>query len=314
MAWEYLTREQVKDLKRRSLKYIARLPPRRRIVRNEPAADPLVSIVIAAYNWSSVLRLALESILFQTEQRFEVLVIGDGCTDDSGEVVQSFGDARLKWHNLPLNTGHQSGPNNEGIARARGRYITYLGQDDIWHPIHLNTMVQAMESAKADVVTSLLEMIGPPGTNFRVITGVYPKGGHDGVRGFPPSGLMHRREVTERIGGWPDYRTVPRNPELELASRMYEAGYTFVSTRELTVFKFNSALRKDSYVEKPCHEQAAYLRALKCNPFFMLREAREIARIHNQQLPMESPAFEPPPSPDTLGWSVKQYRKYRGLE
>ena len=65
------------------------------------------------------------------------------------------------------------------------------------------------------------------------------------------------------MGGWKDYRTIARNPDTQFAYDGFLAGSRFVSTGELTVFKFNSALRKGSYVEKPSHEQARYLRRIR---------------------------------------------------
>src|SRR5258707_8831106 len=95
-------------LLRRSLKYMFQPRPQVRIVRDPPPGQPLVSVIIATYNWSTVLRMAIHSVLWQTGQNFELLVIGDGCTDDSEDVVRSFGDARIHWHNLPVNSGNQS--------------------------------------------------------------------------------------------------------------------------------------------------------------------------------------------------------------
>ena len=103
---------------------------------------PTVSVIIAAYNRSNVLRYALRSALAQDFSDFEVLVIGDACTDDTEEVVASFADPRVSYLNLPLNFGEQSGPNNVGIARAQGRYIAFLNHDDFWFPDHLSAAVQ----------------------------------------------------------------------------------------------------------------------------------------------------------------------------
>jgi glycosyltransferase involved in cell wall biosynthesis len=100
----------------------------------ESTTSPLISVITATYNWSSVLRYAIQSVLWQTLQGFEMLIIGDGCTDDSAEVVASFQDPRLRWHNLPENSGHQSMPNNTRLAMARGKYVAYLGHDDLWYP------------------------------------------------------------------------------------------------------------------------------------------------------------------------------------
>ena len=95
--------------------------------------QPTVSIIISTYNWSSVLRFAIASVLAQTFRSFELIVVGDCCTDDSEAVVESFSDPRIQWYNLTENAGGQFGPNNQGVALARGRYIAYLGHDDLWH-------------------------------------------------------------------------------------------------------------------------------------------------------------------------------------
>jgi len=118
-----------------------------------------VSVIIPTYNWSSVLRYAIQSVLNQIYQDFEILVIGDCCTDDSEEVVKSFNDCQIRWHNLPENTGNQSIPNNKGIELSAGKYIAYLGHDDLWHPNHLSYLVPAMEDA--DLAHTITEAIGP---------------------------------------------------------------------------------------------------------------------------------------------------------
>ena len=311
---DYLTHDELRTLLRRSLKYILRFPPRTRMVRKRPSEDPLVSVIIPTFNRSNVLRLAIQSVLWQTERNFELLVIGDGCTDDSDSVVRSFGDARVHWNNLRVNSGHQSAPVNAGLAMSRAQYVAYLGHDDLWHPEHLRSMLAAITSTPADLVSSLVESIGPQGTNYRQIHGIYPPSGYDAVKCLAPSGLMHRREVFLRIGGWQDYRTIWRNPECEFGYQAFLAGFRFVSTNEVTAFKFNSTLRKNCYVEKPCHEQAKYIRRIRREPWFLLRQMLGVARVHLRRLPMDSPALPPPPSPHTPGWHIQQYRKIRGLE
>ena len=101
---------------------------------------PLVSIILATYNRSPVLAHAIESVRRSTLTDWELIVVGDGCTDDTAAVVASFDDPRVTFINLPRNVGEQSGPNNEGLRLARGRYIAAarrfrgpgvrLGEDD----------------------------------------------------------------------------------------------------------------------------------------------------------------------------------------
>ncbi len=310
----YLDRRQIGRLVWRSLKYGAFARRSATIVTAPIPDEPLISVIIPTYNWSRVLRLAIHSVLWQTEQNFEILVVGDGCRDDSEKVVKSIGDARIRWYNLPTNSGHQATPNNQGLSMARGKYVAMLGHDDIWHPRHLMNLLGMIKSSGAEVVSALTEMIGPAGSNFRVLNGIYPREGFAACEALVPSCLMLQREAALRIGGWKDYRTISQNPDLDFVQRAFQAAYRFASTGELTVFKFNSALRKNSYLEKPCHEQAAYIARIESERWFMCREALAIARVHWLKLPMSGPQFSAPPNEEALGWEVSQFRKYRGLE
>jgi glycosyltransferase involved in cell wall biosynthesis len=120
---------------------------------------PLVTVIIATYNKREALRYAIDSVLWQTMGDFELLVIGDACSDGSEQLVESYQDARVHWYNLPTNSGYQSEPNNEGLRRARGTYIAYLNHDDIWLPRHLETLVREIREKNADLAFSILEWV-----------------------------------------------------------------------------------------------------------------------------------------------------------
>ena len=226
-----------------------RLPPIR-----PTSQSPRVTVIIPTYNWSSVLPYSIRSVLRQTFTDFELLVIGDGCTDDSESVVAGIGDARVRWINLPANTGHQSGPNNEGLRQARGELIAYLGHDDLWLPHHLAAVVHALEQ-KADIAYTIVGCVSPAGYAVPVATSpAYEPGDW-----LPPSSFAHRRGVTEGIHGWRDYRELRVDPEQDLLSRAHAAGYRFTAVARLTVIKLPAAQRRDVYRTRPCHEQAEWL-------------------------------------------------------
>src|SRR5213080_811988 len=164
---------------------------------------PLISVITATYNRSNVLRYAIQSVLWQTVQNFELLIIGDGCTDDSAEVVASFQDPRLRWHNLPENFGHQSVPNNTGLAMARGKYVAYLGHDDLWYPTHLASLVNELEKTNADIANSVCLWIGPPGSGLRRLTGATFQTGV--FKHIVPSCVIHKRSLVSEIGYWKKY-------------------------------------------------------------------------------------------------------------
>src|SRR5687767_13979403 len=119
---------------------------------------PRVTIIIPTYNMSTVLSHSIGRALDQTFTDFELLVVGDGCTDDSERVVSEIKDPRVRWINLLPRWGHQTGPNNEGLRQARAEYIAYLGHDDLWFPHHLENLVAALD-AGADLAHSALAIV-----------------------------------------------------------------------------------------------------------------------------------------------------------
>jgi glycosyltransferase involved in cell wall biosynthesis len=213
--------------------------------------SPRITVIIATYNWSTVLPFSIGSVLNQSFTDFELLVIGDGCTDNSAEVVAAIDDPRLRWINLEKNSGHQSGPHNRGLEEARAEFIAYLGHDDLWLPHHLACMVAALELTNADLAYSIVGAVRP-GAVTAVPLLPAPAGGS----WSPPSGMMHRREVTRAIGGWADYRRLQLAPDPELWARARAAGFMFEFVPRLTALKFSAAVRKNVYRERPCHEQA----------------------------------------------------------
>jgi hypothetical protein len=277
------------------------------------AGAPLVSVIIATYNWSSVLRYAIQSVLWQECQDFELLVIGDACTDDSAAVVASFADARIRWHNRAENSGSQSLPNNTGIAMARGRYIAYLGHDDLWLPGHLTALVAAIEEADADIAYALAAMISPPGIGFRLVTGLSASGAYEPTVLIPPSSLLHKRDLTATIGEWRDYRTIVDPPDQDFVYRAWEAEKRFVAVPRLTVCKFPSVWRRNSYRLRLSDQQAEYARRIAAEPDFLARELLEIVASYalERRLPVLS---DEAMAEQTPGARIRQRRIVRGLE
>jgi glycosyltransferase involved in cell wall biosynthesis len=276
-----------------------------------PHTGPLVTVVIATYNWSSVLRCAIESVRRQTYENWELVVIGDGCTDDSEAVVASFGDSRIRWMNLPTNSGSQSAPNNTGIELAQGKYVAYLGHDDIWFPEHLARLVTAAERASAGLAVSVSLSVGPPGSNIRRLQPTRPFA--HGVSA-PPSAVLHRRDLVAEVGGWRDYRELVQPPDLEFIFRLAASPLGWAETNVLTVCKFNSALRPNSYRERRSAEQEDALRRTSSPRLFSLQLLSDVARIRLLRLAEHPPAYREPPAVVPPGWYVNEWRRMRGLE
>jgi hypothetical protein len=227
--------------------------------------DP-VSVIIPTYNWSAALRVSIASVLAQTHRDFELLVIGDCCTDDSAQVVQSFGDSRVQWHNLTFRHKSQSGPNNYGIGIASGNLIAYLGHDDVWHPDHLQSLKRKVDETGAELACAVTAMYGPPGSGIRFVSGIFVEGRCRPQDFVPPSSLMHRRSLTGKIGPWGRPEELSAPVDCDILSRAFRAGARMVSTERLTVFKFNASLRRDSYLRRDTSEQQEMLERLKDDP------------------------------------------------
>jgi glycosyltransferase involved in cell wall biosynthesis len=111
--------------------------------------QPLVSVIIPNYNHTRFIRGAIQSILAQTYSRYEIIVVDDGSTDDSREVVSRFGDkVRYIWQE---NKG-LGGARNTGILASDAKFIGLLDADDEWEPTYLEKMMSLVQSCPDAVV------------------------------------------------------------------------------------------------------------------------------------------------------------------
>ena len=99
---------------------------------------PFFSVVIPVYNRANLVGLALRSVLSQTDQDFEIIVIDDGSRDDPRAVTDSLADARIRFFRQDNRGGGAA--RNAGIDQARGRFIAFLDSDDEFLPHHLQDM------------------------------------------------------------------------------------------------------------------------------------------------------------------------------
>ena len=217
-------------------------------------------MIIPTYNWSTVLPYSIASVTDQTMDDLELWVVGDGCTDDSEEVVRRCGDPRVHWHNLPSNTRSQTGPNNEGLRRARGEFVAYLGHDDLWLPQHLELLTAAVDAGASFAFGRQLRVdpgrspyVWPP-DRWRYQPGEW----------ISPSSVVHRRESAPRVGGWrfPDVCGA-LDPEADLWARFADRFGSPTALDSVTSVKLPAVLRKGVYQERPCDEQATWLARIR---------------------------------------------------
>lgn len=119
----------------------------------------IVTVLIPVYNGAKYLREAIESILNQTYSNFELLIINDGSTDHSEEIILSYSDPRIRYLSNSINQGLIN-TLNLGLRSAKGKYIARMDQDDISLPNRIEKQVDFLENNSE---------IGLVGTAFQII-------------------------------------------------------------------------------------------------------------------------------------------------
>jgi glycosyltransferase involved in cell wall biosynthesis len=220
-----------------------------------PASNsPLVSVVCPTFNSAATLRCALRSVLNQDLANFEVHVIGDGCSDESAQVVAQLNDPRVQWFNLARNSGSQGEPNNEGLRRARGKYVAFIGHDDLWFPRHLSTLVEHIAATGADLVHDLTASITLNGAEH--VYGPPPPGWNYARLYVPPTSWLQRRDLINEIGYWRDPDEIGWGIDFDYSRRLELGGKRIAFRPSLGTLKFHSAIwRNYSRVGAPPQEQ-----------------------------------------------------------
>ena len=123
---------------------------------------PKVSVIIPTYNRRDVIMKTVESVLSQTEQDLEVIVVDDGSVDDTQSIIKNLNDNRVSY--FYKTNGGPSSARNLGLSKANGKYLAFLDSDDFWPDNYL------------EVMTGYLESNNEFGAAYGPITVVYPDG------------------------------------------------------------------------------------------------------------------------------------------
>lgn len=130
---------------------------------------PTVSVSIPCYNATSTpqkerwLRRSIESVLNQTFEDFELLLIDDGSSDETAEVLQEYAEAPRVEYIYQENQGY-AGARNTGLEEGNGEYFAFIGQDDVWLPTKLEQQLEYIRTSDADIIHTNVYHIGRDGT------------------------------------------------------------------------------------------------------------------------------------------------------
>jgi glycosyltransferase involved in cell wall biosynthesis len=232
-------------------------------------SEDLITIIIATYNRSNVLRFSVQSVINQTYQNWELLVIGDCCTDDTAEVMSNFNNPKIKFINLKKNIGEQSGPNNFGIKMAQGKYIALLNHDDLWFPNHLEDLHQTITETKSDLVYSLFYPV--PVDENPIVMPMRNNNQHDLIYGSPASTWLFNKNLFSKLGPWKYFRELYEIPSQEWLKRVSKTS-KIVVFNAVSVIAIQSGARINSYKNRIYLENELYYDRMNSNPEKLLKE------------------------------------------
>lgn len=188
--------------------------------------SPRVTILLPTHNRADVLGYAIRSVLWQTERDFELLIVADGCTDNTKEVVAGFGDPRIRFFDLPKAPLSGYANRNLALRQAQGRYIAYAQHDDMMFPDHIARLVATIDGSGAEWAYSRPLWCTPEGyiLPFAVNLSNADELAHfrTAENSIPSCCVMHTRSALERVGFWPE--DVPRIADWIYWRRILEAG------------------------------------------------------------------------------------------
>jgi hypothetical protein len=218
--------------------------------------EPLVSVVIPTYlEWRLLRERALPSILAQTYERWEAIVVGDAAPDETRAAVESFGDQRIRFVNLPYRGPYPEDPKtawlvsgtkpwNTGASLAAGRWIGQTGDDDALRPSYIESLLNCARREHAEVPYGFLRDRNPNPADDVNIGRFPPEHGHWGMQGalFHEGLRFLALEPSDWVFGVPN--------DWSLAERMLRIGVRFAMIEEPVVDYYSSRVWKDGAVPR----------------------------------------------------------------
>jgi GalNAc5-diNAcBac-PP-undecaprenol beta-1,3-glucosyltransferase len=227
---------------------------------------PAVSIVLPTHNHGPMLLRSVGSAFAQTVQDFEIIIVGDGVTDDTRAAAEQLmrQDSRIQFLDYPKSPNYGEALRHVAVLQAKGEIICYLADDDLWLPDHIEEIQRQL--LHADVTHALPVIVHTDGT-FEVWTVdfslpyfrdlAFKRGNR-----VPVACTAHTAEVYRRIRGW---HTTPlgTGPILGLWLQFLALpGCRVVSGSQPTVLKFQSNDRARWDVERRVSEMDLWIKTL----------------------------------------------------
>lgn len=216
----------------------------------------MISIVLPSFNRAHILPKAVESILRQTYKDFELIIVDDGSSDNTCEVVKGFNDDRIVYVHQE-NAGACVARNN-GIDHARGEYIAFQDSDDVWHEDKLEKQLTTLRNTGADVVFCRMNRMSD-GKNVGLVSDYFHEGflsKEELPMSIGTQTLMGKSAVFKQEKFDPE---MPRFQEFEMLVRVQRSFSIYCMEEPLADYH----LQNDSISVKPASIEKAWKLMLK---------------------------------------------------
>lgn len=212
---------------------------------------PKVSILLPTHNKADLLSFAIHSVLSQSFQDFEVLVVGDGCSDHTAEIVRRFNDARLIWYDLPKAPNFGYANRNAALRDAKGELIAFMAHDDLWLSDHLENFIPAFNNPHVEIAYTRPLWVIPKGM---IVPGFFNLEHKPTMVLFletenriPAGCVVHRRDSLFKYGYWNDQ--LPEAADWDMWKRIIKGGgrMNFAYLEIPTCLHFKAHWHDDNY-------------------------------------------------------------------
>jgi len=192
--------------------------------------SPLISVILPVYNGERHLVEAIESVLVQTYEPFELLIVDDGSTDASADIAGRYVSARV--HVLRQSNAGTSAARNTGIDAARGELLAHLDADDVWLPDSLALLAGALAADEsADVVCGRVEEFFSPELEERERRRL--RALREPLTAYVATAMLLHRNAHHRVG--PYDVSLQAGQDLDWLLRASEVGLCFTEIADVVV-------------------------------------------------------------------------------
>ena len=161
--------------------------------------DKLVSIIMPTYNCAKFIGKTIESVIAQTYENWELIIVDDCSKDNTEEVVSKYKDNRIKYHRLENNSG-AAVARTEAMKKARGSYMSFLDSDDLWKKDKLEKQLEFMNKNNYNFTCTEYEQIDEEGNKLNKVIKVKKRADYNRILLDCPVGNSTVMYNVEKLG------------------------------------------------------------------------------------------------------------------